>query len=92
MEMLCSSSCSKLGFCLVFSSRVLMLVLSIRLDIHLKHPEQHLLRGKQLFKLRNLLHNRKPEDSGRFLYALVFISCYGSLSPMLFVVLDLSVF
>ncbi|XP_021275639.1 dicer-like protein 4 isoform X1 [Herrania umbratica] len=32
-------------------------------DIHLKHPEQPLLRAKPLFKLRNLLHNRKPEDS-----------------------------
>ncbi|XVE71087.1 hypothetical protein DITRI_Ditri10aG0122200 [Diplodiscus trichospermus] len=32
-------------------------------DIQLKHPEQPLLHAKPLFKLRNLLHNRKPEDS-----------------------------
>ncbi|XVF35510.1 hypothetical protein REPUB_Repub18cG0151900 [Reevesia pubescens] len=32
-------------------------------DIHLNHPEQPLLHAKPLFKLRNLLHNRKPEDS-----------------------------
>ncbi|XP_022729085.1 dicer-like protein 4 isoform X2 [Durio zibethinus] len=32
-------------------------------DIHLKHPEQPLLHAKPLFKLHNLLHNRKPEDS-----------------------------
>ncbi|GMI92533.1 DICER-LIKE 4, dicer-like 4 [Hibiscus trionum] len=31
--------------------------------IHLKYPEQPLLHAKPLFKLHNLLHNRKPEDS-----------------------------
>ncbi|KAH9654546.1 Dicer-like protein 4 [Citrus sinensis] len=31
--------------------------------IHLKHPKQPLLRAKPLFRLRNLLHNRKLEDS-----------------------------
>nr|WOD55120.1 DICER-like protein 4 [Abelmoschus esculentus] len=32
-------------------------------DVHLKYPEQPLLRAKPLFKLHNLLHNRKPEES-----------------------------
>ncbi|KAK8581994.1 hypothetical protein V6N12_072193 [Hibiscus sabdariffa] len=32
-------------------------------DIHLKYPEQPLLHAKPLFKLHNLLHNRKPEES-----------------------------
>ncbi|GAV83950.1 dsrm domain-containing protein/DEAD domain-containing protein/Helicase_C domain-containing protein/Ribonuclease_3 domain-containing protein/PAZ domain-containing protein/dsRNA_bind domain-containing protein [Cephalotus follicularis] len=32
--------------------------------IHLKHPKQPLLRAKPLFHLRNLLHNRKAEESG----------------------------
>ncbi|XVF48473.1 hypothetical protein PTKIN_Ptkin03bG0193100 [Pterospermum kingtungense] len=32
-------------------------------DIHLKHPRQPLLHAKPLFKVRNLLHNRKPKDS-----------------------------
>lgn len=31
--------------------------------IHLRHPKQPLLRAKRLFRLRNLLHNRKLEDS-----------------------------
>ncbi|KAJ7979648.1 Dicer-like protein [Quillaja saponaria] len=34
-----------------------------RFDIHLKYPEQPLLHAKPLFSLRNLLHNRKQEDS-----------------------------
>ncbi|KAJ4958671.1 hypothetical protein NE237_025782 [Protea cynaroides] len=34
-----------------------------RLEIRLLHPEQPLLKAKQLFLLRNLLHNRKHEDT-----------------------------
>ncbi|KAK2646723.1 hypothetical protein Ddye_021918 [Dipteronia dyeriana] len=37
--------------------------LSEKYDIHLKHPEQPLLRAKPMFRLHNLLHNRKHEDS-----------------------------
>lgn len=42
------------------------LMLEIRLGIPLKYPEQPFLRAKQLFCLRNLLCNRKPEDSGNY--------------------------
>uniref|UniRef100_A0A7N2L0R6 Dicer-like protein 4 n=2 Tax=Quercus lobata TaxID=97700 RepID=A0A7N2L0R6_QUELO len=34
-----------------------------RFRVQLKYPEQPLLQAKPLFGLRNLLHNRKPEDS-----------------------------
>nr|AUH15440.1 dicer-like 4 protein [Dimocarpus longan] len=34
-----------------------------RYSIHLKYPEQPLLRAKPVFRLHNLLHNRKPVDS-----------------------------
>ncbi|TXG60793.1 hypothetical protein EZV62_012156 [Acer yangbiense] len=37
--------------------------LSEKYDIHLKYPEQPLLRAKPVFRLHNLLHNRKHEDS-----------------------------
>ncbi|KAE8724485.1 Dicer-like protein 4 [Hibiscus syriacus] len=40
-------------------------------DIHLKYPEQPLLRAKPLFKLHNLLHNRKPEDSELMFHVLL---------------------
>jgi len=36
----------------------------IRLHIELSHPEQPLLKAKQLFCLRNLLHNRQLESTG----------------------------
>lgn len=35
-----------------------------RYGIHLKYPEQPLLRAKPLFRLHNLLHDRKCSDSG----------------------------
>ncbi|XP_023928784.1 dicer-like protein 4 isoform X2 [Quercus suber] len=34
-----------------------------KFGVQLKYPEQPLLQAKPLFCLRNLLHNRKPEDS-----------------------------
>ncbi|RCV34474.1 hypothetical protein SETIT_7G162200v2 [Setaria italica] len=34
-----------------------------RFDIELSHPEQPFLRAKQLFNLRNLLHNRQQEST-----------------------------
>ncbi|KAJ0089697.1 hypothetical protein Patl1_14811 [Pistacia atlantica] len=34
-----------------------------RYDINLKYPGQPLLHAKPLFRLHNLLHNRKPEDT-----------------------------
>ncbi|KAJ1271827.1 hypothetical protein BS78_06G155400 [Paspalum vaginatum] len=34
-----------------------------RFDIELSHPEQPLLKAKQLFSLRNLLHNRQQEST-----------------------------
>ncbi|KAL6903528.1 hypothetical protein ACP4OV_004341 [Aristida adscensionis] len=36
-----------------------------RFGIELSHPEQPLLKAKQLFNLRNLLHNRLQESKGR---------------------------
>jgi len=41
-----------------------MCMLDIRFSIHLKYPEQPLLRVKPLPNLHNLLHNRKREDAG----------------------------
>ncbi|OEL23902.1 Endoribonuclease Dicer-like protein 4, partial [Dichanthelium oligosanthes] len=35
-----------------------------RFNIELSHPEQPLLKAKQLFNLRNLLHNRQQESTG----------------------------
>lgn len=48
-------------------------MLEVRFGILLKCPKQPLLHAKPLFCLRNLLHNRKPEDSGNYVIRFVIV-------------------
>lgn len=48
-------------------------MLEVRFGVQLKYPEQPLLHAKPLFCLRNLLHNRKPEDSGNYFIRFVIV-------------------
>ena len=48
-------------------------MLEVRFRVQLKYPEQPLLQAKPLFSLRNLLHNRKREDSGNYFIWFVIV-------------------
>lgn len=44
-----------------------------RLQIKLSYPEQPFLKAKQLFVLRNLLHNRVQENTGDSKFHIIFV-------------------
>lgn len=47
------------------------LVIKLRFGIQLKHPDQPFLKAKQLFALRNLLHNRLQESTGNITFLFI---------------------